>query len=147
MDLKDDWVEAAVRQLGRKSIVFSMEKRIGKKARRRMGASMQLAVYQTQHLGCKRSFVYCSYADVACRNTFPCCASVDSNHNMFRAFFYMVLQYSTYACALCCLPSSRAYVYVFSSMGCFSIWRCLLYLFLPGKFVGKSKTPTGLNIS
>ena len=38
------------------------------------------------------------------------------------------------------LPSSRGYVYIFSSIGCFSIWQCLVLLLLPGKFVRKIKT-------
>ena len=37
------------------------------------------------------------------------------------------------------LPSSRSYVYIFSSIGCFSVWRCLVLLLLPSKFSGKNK--------
>ena len=42
------------------------------------------------------------------------------------------------------LPSSRGYVYIFASIGCFSIWQCLVLLLLPGKFVRKIKTSNSL---
>ena len=35
------------------------------------------------------------------------------------------------------LPSSRSYVYIFSFIGCFSIWQSLVLILLPGKFVGE----------
>ena len=72
----------------------------------------------------------------------------------------LLLKYQTISTMVCCVllllfgitilyiclvdfvnfPSSRGYVYIFSSIGCFSIWRCLVFLLLPGAFVGKTKT-------
>ena len=71
----------------------------------------------------------------------------------------LLLKYQTISTIICCfllllfgvvilyiclvhfveLPSSRGYVYIFSSIGCFSIWQCLVLLLLSSTFVGKKQ--------